>query len=388
LLDGLAPLHEQGILHRDIKPDNVLVTPDGVVKLVDFGLAKGAGAVDPGGLMGTVFYMSPEQARTEEVTVSTDVFSMGVLLYEMLSGELPFKGDSVQSVIQKVCNADAPPLQIEGGLPVEIELILAQALAKDRANRFQTAAEFRDELLRILDEAAAVARINRRRWVMGSVSAVILFSALGIFLVSRFMEPEVDRAWVGQFNELGLAQASSGEVYEAQAKYEAILIADPHYAVAWNNLGLLKWYQGEFVAADSLLQRAIAEDSFYGEPWFNLALVYEDQDRIDDAKRCYRDAIWVAPDFGFAYNNLAFLLMDELRLEQAESVLAAGRDAIPEDHSSAPYLARTSGRLALMMEDGETALRFFDQARPGLDPEHWPELDSLIAEAKETLGER
>lgn len=382
LLDGLAPLHEQGIFHRDIKPDNVLVNSAGEVKLVDFGLAIGTGAVDPEGLMGTVFYMSPEQSRADEMQASTDVFSMGAMLYEALSGNLPFPGDNLQAVIQKIQNENPAPLQVQDGMPVEVELVLARAMAKDPAARFQTSAGFRDELVRILDEDAASARLNRRRWIAGSTAAVLLLSALSAWLVMEYGPKKIDRAWVETFSDSAIAQFSAGEVSEARAKFEAILIADPDYALAWNNQGSLELSQNRIEVADSLFIRAAEANAAYGAPWFNRARIREALGDLVTAEEFYRQSISAEPAFGYSYNNLGYLLMDQDRLQEAGEVLQEGRSAIGSEDESAAYLARTSGRLALQEGDGPAALQFFSQARAGLPAEAGPELDALEAQAR------
>ncbi len=111
--EGLSKAHEKEIVHRDLKPANVMLTKDGVVKILDFGLAKLRGQTKltkVGTTLGTAPYMSPEQARGEEVDNRTDVFSLGVLLYEMLTGQLPFKGDYHEAIIYSILNEDQEPL--------------------------------------------------------------------------------------------------------------------------------------------------------------------------------------------------------------------------------------------------------------------------------------
>jgi tetratricopeptide (TPR) repeat protein len=387
LLDGLAPLHEQGILHRDIKPDNVLVAANDHVKLMDFGLAKGAGAKDPGGLMGTVFYMSPEQARSEEVTAATDVFSMAVMLYEMLSGQLPFKGDDIQTVLDKVCNAEAPAMSMDGGLPIEAELVLARALAKDRAARFADAAEFRDALQEVLDADARAAAVNRRRWITGSIAAVILLSVVGIWVGSMFVEPEVDRAWIEAFNELAIEELEAGEIEEARAKVEAALISEPDYALGWHTLGEIEKSQRDWVAADSLYARAAEEDPAFAAPWFSRGTMHESLGGLEAAEEYYRRAIEVEPESGLGYSNLGHLLMDLGRRDDAEGVLAAGRQAVPADHTARPYILRASGRLEIERGDGEAALRYLAEARAGLPTGEWGAVDQLEVQARALLDD-
>jgi serine/threonine protein kinase len=159
---GLAAAHSRGIIHRDLKPENFFVTTDSFVKVLDFGLAKlrppeapdskaltQRKATAPGAVMGTPSYMSPEQARGQEVDARTDIFSLGVVLYEMLAGRAPFGGVNALDVIGAILNQEPVPLrQRAPGTPRELENIVSRALRKDREERYQ---HVRDLLVELKD---------------------------------------------------------------------------------------------------------------------------------------------------------------------------------------------------------------------------------------------
>jgi serine/threonine protein kinase len=153
VLTALEFSHRAGIVHRDIKSANVMITETGQVKVMDFGIARAvsensATVAHTSGIVGTAQYFSPEQAKGESVDARTDLYSAGVLLYEMLAGRPPFKGESAVSVAyQHVSEAVIPPSEFDPNVSAEMDSVVIRALAKDRNERFQSAEEFREHLL-------------------------------------------------------------------------------------------------------------------------------------------------------------------------------------------------------------------------------------------------
>ncbi len=212
-LAALSYAHEKGVIHRDIKPSNIMVTPDGVVKLMDFGIAKSS--VDPvetrtGITMGSMLYMSPEQVRGSQLDARSDLYSVGVLLYELTAGCRPFEGETTYAILEAQLTAvPKPPLEVNPNIPKPLSDIIMTALSKEPAHRFQSAKAFGNALESVRQQNAGTqpqtvpvsravsppplaapvvvtqshARANRSLWMaLGAIACVCALIAAAIAL--------------------------------------------------------------------------------------------------------------------------------------------------------------------------------------------------------------
>jgi len=196
--EGLQMAHKKGVVHRDIKSGNIMVTDTGLAKVMDFGLARMTEQTmltQEGTAMGTVAYMSPEQAQGKEVDHRTDIWSFGVVLYEMLTGELPFKGEHEHAVVYSIRKDKPWPItEVNAEIPPSIEQVVDKALEKDVDKRYQQAEELLDDLKSISagivpEEIKARLRkaklLKRKRTILyaGAVGLVIILAVFGLILL-------------------------------------------------------------------------------------------------------------------------------------------------------------------------------------------------------------
>jgi hypothetical protein len=292
--------HSAGVIHRDLKPGNIMIRPDGYIKVIDFGLAKqvnrgGKNHVDdrktitrPGLMVGTLHYMSPEQIGGDPVDHRTDLWSLGVILYELVTGQRPFEADTEIRLIGSILQGPVPPIQKTGQLPPGLYRTIERALSKDPAARYQSAREFLRDLqsvshsdhpsstVRPLAVFTRRSRTRRRALLTASAVAVLVLVviAVGLFVArTRLFGPQwfqIDRVHRLTFNgQTRLASISP------DGKYLAYVAGDPH--------GMQALYLTQVDSASEEIKIEPRQTSYIGltfAPDNELYVVTKDQDLV------------------------------------------------------------------------------------------------------------
>jgi serine/threonine-protein kinase len=264
---ALAFAHEKGFVHRDVKPQNVLLNGKGEAKVTDFGIARPIEARDgetqTGTVLGTCDYISPEQAQGKRVDALTDEYSLGVVLYELLTGEVPFSGDNFVAIAMQHINAPPPPVSLKRPeVPARVEAAVERALAKDPAGRFPTMAAFADELEACLaevraggdtgatgilpivrrtrgpDRASTTGRRHRRRNIVVAVLAVLAAAAIATAAIIALDDPGSPARGGNGRSTTGLIRVTASAAYDPEGdghedNADVPLATDRNATTAW-----------------------------------------------------------------------------------------------------------------------------------------------------------
>ena len=389
IADALSRLHQEGIVHRDLKPENVMVTGDGLVKLMDFGIAHIAASATltmEGTSLGTVFYMSPEQAAGKKADARSDIFSLGTVLYEMLTGEFAFKGEHPMAVMYSITNTKPRGLdEIKPELPPELGEIVEHAMDKSPESRYADAAQLRDALKKLLSGAKPGPPAVVLRFVLPG-AALIAAAIVGYALLSRNGAPRIDHEAAVRHNEAGQGYESGSRFAEAQKEYENSIEKDPDYATPWNNLGMLAYRQGRLNEADSLLDKNVKLDPSNAVALYNLGDIRLEMADSSKAVLYYSLAIDADATLLHTYNNLGALLIARGRLDEARDTIdnALARTSNPKFAEVEPYLLKNRGKVSTRLGRDTEAFGYWTRAVQEI-PDN-TELQRLLGEWHEQNG--
>lgn len=256
---GLAAAHAKGIVHRDMKPQNLLIDVNNNVKIVDFGIAKlqvdgATGMTKAGMVMGTPEYMSPEQALGQKIDHRTDIYSLGVIMFEVLTGELPFYDPIPMNIlIQHIEKPPPTPSSIVNTIPFEIDRIIAKAMAKNRDQRFLTVDEFRETLERVFDVSTEPILIDSFLEENVDLEASTMMGELEV-IEEISEEAEESGSQTESLYEMGMKLFKQRKYKDALNYFEKVIAADPNHALAYDYVQIA----GEQIANQAKLNRLIA----------------------------------------------------------------------------------------------------------------------------------
>jgi len=408
IMKGISKAHEKGIVHRDIKPDNIMITTDGIVKIVDFGLAKLSGQsrlTRSGVSLGTVAYMSPEQARGEEVDPRTDIYSLGVVFYEMLTGELPFKGFHELAMMYSIVNEDPqPPSELNPDISPEMEVIILKAMAKDQEERYQNVIEMGKELNSIAEKTGKVSFVeiekiedkDKLKFTKGisqiplnkiykyfiPVFAIIAMLFV-LFFVIDFIKKNSTRIKAKEHVDLANLYLETGKLDSAKIELEWALEYDSTYAMAWSSLAAVSRILDDLNLAIFQTIKAIEYDPKNFRAAYNLAFALEDKNRLEESLEWYEKAVQINPTFTPGYSALGNI---NIKLNKPAKAIVVLNKAIKKapDPNFTYLIYKNLGKAYKILGNYNEAIKNLDKSRK-LE-QNQIETILCLAEVYETVG--
>lgn len=389
--DALHYAHNQGIIHRDVKPANLMLAVDGRIMILDFGLAKSTTDLSmtaTGALLGTLRYMSPEQAKAKHKKVDhrSDIYSLGATLYELLTFQPAVPGFEQHEALSNIINEEPiPPRKVRRDVPRELEIICLKTLEKEPNARYATARDFAEDLRRYTFDMPIAARppgslersikyARRHKVLTISVCATLLLS-IAVTSAVAFqrraarhrivaLREEVDR-----LDQEGVYLVDHEHWEEAAEKFAAALHIDPDNDSVLYNFARLRKDQfndqglPELVdQANSLIDRAISARPDDPYAWNLKGIILKKADRLDEAEAAYRQAVQLDDRFAAAWGNVGVIQALQGRLEEAEQTLARAVSIIDVEPIYVVQAWQNLGAVRLELGKPE-ALQPLNQAR-------------------------